>query len=76
MAATFVAIAAAFGQIHLVGVGSVFLLPAQPLAGSLLLFLNGLFMTTGVDYTLVNDKVTLIHKELTAKDVLTAYYLH
>jgi hypothetical protein len=71
-----VAIAAAYEQIHLVGLGTVFVLPAQPLSSSLLLFLNGLFLTNGVDYTLNNATVTILHKSLVGTDTLTAYYLH
>lgn len=76
MSTNLVAVMASFEQVHLVGVGTTFLLPSQPMPGSALVFLNGLFLTSGVDYALSGATLTLIHKVLTGADTLTAYYLH
>lgn len=73
---SFLTIAATFAKTHFVGTGTVFLLPAQPVANSMLLFCNGLFLTEGVDYTLSNTIVTLQHRTISSSDVLTAFYVH
>jgi hypothetical protein len=66
----------AFSQIRLsITDSSVFNLPATPLAGSLMLHLNGLFLSPGVDYTLAGSTVTLLDRSVVASDVLSAHYL-
>jgi hypothetical protein len=67
--------AGTFVQTQLLATGNFFLLTVTPVAGSLALYLNGLYLTVGVDYTLSQNAITLLHKMLTETDVLTAWYL-
>jgi hypothetical protein len=39
------------------------------------LYLNGLFLTQNVDYTLLDNAITLLHKTVGDGDVLTAWYM-
>ena len=80
--ATITAIAAApvtttgaFVQTQLLATGNFFLLPSAPIAGSMALYLNGMFLADGVDYTLKLTGVTLLKKTLTETDVLVAWYM-
>jgi hypothetical protein len=72
--ATVTTTSGAFVQTQLLATGSYFLLPSIPVPGSLALYLNGMFLTNGVDYTLATG-ITLLKKVLTETDVLTAWYM-
>lgn len=64
-----------FVQTQLLATGNRFLLVDTPSTGSMALYLNGLFLTQNVDYTLLDNAITLLHKTVGDGDVLTAWYM-
>ncbi len=64
-----------FVQARLTGASGTFQLPSTPIANSLSLYINGLFLTAAVDYVLSGSSVTLLSKTVTDSDVLSAHYL-
>ena len=56
------------------GINTTFTLANIPLGSSMLLYLNGIYMTPGLDYTLAGSTITFTTSEPQPGDTLTASY--